>query len=95
MLPARLIYRLHAIRRMFERRISVEDVEQVIATGEVIEEYPEDQPYPSNLILGFVQERPLHVVAAENAPAGETIIITVYEPDPDRWDASFRRRLSP
>ena len=91
----RLIYRLHAIRRMFERRISAKHVEHVVASGEVIEEYPDDQPYPSRLILGFVDDRPLHVVGAENAAAGEMIIITVYEPDLERWDAGFRRRKRP
>jgi len=78
---------------MFERRITTGDVAHVLEMGEVIEQYPDDRPYPSRLILSFVCGRPLHVVAAENAGTGETIIITVYEPDPTRWDASFRRRL--
>lgn len=91
----RLVYRVHAIQRMFERRVSAEDVEQVLATGEMIEEYPEDRPYPSRLVLGTVDNRPLHVVAADNAVASETIIISVYEPEPRQWEAGFRRRKQP
>ncbi len=59
------------------------------------EEYPEDHPYPSRLVLGTVDNRPLHVVAADNTVASETIIITVYEPDPRQWEAGFRQRKLP
>jgi len=34
----------------------------------------------------------LHVVAADVETAGETIIITVYEPDPDIWNTDFRSK---
>jgi hypothetical protein len=48
----RLVFRVHALRRMFERHISVEDVEDVSQHGEMIENYPDDTPYPSRLMLG-------------------------------------------
>ena len=32
--------------------ISVEEILQALDSGEIIEEYPEDKPYPSCLILG-------------------------------------------
>jgi len=32
------------------------------------------------------------VVAAENAESGESIVITVYEPDPEEWDERYKRR---
>lgn len=86
----RLIFRVHALQRMAQRSISVEDVRQILEMGEVIEDYPEDFPYPSALFLGQIGERSLHVVAA-TTPA-ERIVITVYEPDPTRWDADLKRR---
>ena len=111
----RIIFRVHALRRMFERNITVEDVALVVRiaeliggqpdivrepefhtllgrASEVIENYPDDNPYPSRLLLGWCQERPLHVVVAENAQDDEWIIITAYEPDPAQWDADFKRR---
>lgn len=88
----RLVFRVHAVQRMFERNISREDVRAVLATGEVIREYPDDTPYPSRLILGWRGKRPLHVVAADNHTARETIIITVYQPDPDQWGPDFRSK---
>jgi hypothetical protein len=77
---------------MFERRITVEDVEAVLGAGEVIEEYPHDKPYPSRLVLGWRESGPLHVVAAENRSENEVIVITVYEPHPAQWGADFKRR---
>jgi hypothetical protein len=77
---------------MYERRISEEDVRHVVATGEVINEYPDDTPYPSRLLLGWCGNRPIHVVIAENTQAQEGIVITAYEPDPSKWEADFRRR---
>jgi hypothetical protein len=79
---------------MFERSIDETDIKAVLEQGEVIEDYPNDKPYPSQLILGWRGTRPLHVVAANNKADEETIIITVYEPDPEQWTADFRRRKS-
>ena len=88
----RIIFRVHALQRMFEREISRTEVFEVLSRGEVIENYPEDTPYPSYLLLGFAQDRPLHIVVADNQKAKETIIITVYEPDPKIWDEGFKGR---
>jgi len=93
--PHSLIFRVHAVQRMFQRGISEEEVRPIVDAGEVIEAYPEDRPDPGRLILGYAGDRPLHVIAADSAEAQETVIITVYEPDPARWDPSFRQRRSP
>ena len=61
-----LVFRVHAIQRMFERAITKENVRQALATGKTIEAYPEDQPYPSRLVLGWAGTRPIHVVVADN-----------------------------
>ena len=92
MVSGKLVFRVHALQRMFERRIGVEEVRHALATGETLESYPDDLPYPSRLVLGTSSGRPLHVVTAENAGADETIVITVYEPDPKLWNTDFRRR---
>lgn len=89
---APLIFRTHAIQRMFERRIGVDDVRHVLLTGEVVEDYPDDIPYPSHLILGWCGPRPIHIVAADDAEAKETIVITAYQPDPAQWEHGFKRR---
>ena len=87
-----IIYRIHAIQRMFERRISEENVRQVLQSGEVIEDYSDEMPFPSSLILGRRGERPLHVVMAENTKEDELVVITVYEPDSSQWKSDSRNR---
>lgn len=87
-----LVFRVHAVRRMFERGISDAAVRKIITEGETIEQYPDDTPYPSRLMLGFIGSRPLHVVVADNSDDEELIIITVYEPDPAKWDTAFKGR---
>jgi len=88
----RLIFRVHAIQRMFERGITAADVRHVVATGDTIEDYPDDSPYPSRLMLGWIGLRPLHVVVGEDRVGQAIIVITVYEPASSRWSSDFKRR---
>lgn len=62
----------------------------------IVEEYPDDRPYPSVLVLGRTGGgRPVHVVCAHAPEEDRLIVITVYEPDPNRWDEEFRQRRKP
>ena len=79
---------MHALQWMAQRNISAAELRHVLATGRVIEDYPNDTPCPSYLMLGWIGTRPLHVVAADQA----TIVITVYEPDPRQWTPDYARR---
>jgi hypothetical protein len=85
-------YRVHAVQRMFERNISENDILEVLKHGQVIQEYPDDTPYPSKLLMGKSADRVIHVVAAENHVDKEIIIITVYEPDPLKWEPGFLKK---
>lgn len=87
-----MMYRKHAIERMAQRGVTTGEVRQVVDNGETIEEYPDDTPYPSRLVLGHVEGRPLHVVVAYDADDDRAIIITVYEPNPTLWSDDFRTR---
>ena len=63
----------------------------VLERGERIEEYADDTPFPSYLMLGRFG-RNLHVVAADDPSADETLVITTYEPDPNEWEADLKTR---
>jgi len=89
-----IIFRVHAVKQMFARGISEVDVRAVLEDGEIIEESPEDLPYPSRLLLGWVDTRPLHIVASL-VGASTIAIITVYEPNDTRWESGFRVRKKP
>lgn len=82
----------HAITQMFERSISIEAVKSVVLKGEVIQSYLDDKPYPSFLILGYVDKRPLHVVVANEKSVGECIIVTAYQPSEKVWEDDFKTR---
>lgn len=89
----KIIFRAHAIKRMFQRHLNEKDVRFVLEKGETIESYPDDTPYPSRLVLGWLGNRPLHVVVADNTADDQTIVITVYEPRQDKWVRDFKRRI--
>jgi len=79
---------------MFERNISAKKVHQALEMGETIEDYSSEMPEPSRLILGFQGKRPFHVVTSENSETNETTIITVYIPDPNKWNKDSKSRRS-
>lgn len=77
---------------MEQRGISVDAVYLAADVGEAIEVYPDDTPYPSELILGWVGDMPLHIVLAYDEPADEFIVVTTYYPDKGLWQSNFRER---
>jgi hypothetical protein len=88
----RIVFSGHAIRQMFRRRLSKKDVIEAIDCGHVIIDYPDDTPYPSCLILGFVKEEPVHVVLAFDQDSQIEIVITAYVPDLHLWTDDFKSR---
>ena len=88
----RIIFSGHAVRQMFSRSIDENDVLDVIKNGQVIIDYPDDKPYPSRLILGFVKNVPVHVVFVFDKGQQTGIVITAYIPDPRLWSENFKSR---
>lgn len=87
-----LQWRCHALKMMVERGITRADVFQVLRDGDVIEDYPDDEPYPSGLVLGFVGDRPIHVLVALDDAGPDAYIVTVYQARPDRWEPDWMTR---
>jgi hypothetical protein len=73
----------HAKLRMAERLINTIDLEKAIKNGEIIEEYPDDKPCPSVLLLGKVNSKPIHIVIG--ICEDHIRIITEYIPSSKRW----------
>ncbi len=85
---------MHSRRRMDERGIRLRDVMNVIAHGEIIEQYPEDFPFPSCLVFGLTaSERCLHVVVSLNE--GHIYLITAYYPSESEWESDMKTRRVP
>lgn len=81
----------HIFVRLVQRGISMDDVTEVLLNGEIIEDYPDDYPYPSCLVFGIVSAKtPLHVVCGSNGE--ELWLITAYIPNTDIWKDDFKTR---
>lgn len=81
----------HASQRCIQRRITQQDIRNCIMTGEIIEQYPDDFPFPSCLIYGHTaDEKILHVVASDNGEASK--IITAYYPNTIKFETDLKTR---
>lgn len=90
--PDKLIFTGHALRQMFARQIDTAAVRAVVEQGATIADYADDQPYPSRLLLAFVDDRPLHVVLGYNQDQRIGYVVTAYSPDPTQWEPDFKTR---
>ena len=83
----------HAAHQSIIRHITMQEVQEAVKNGEILEDYPEDKYGPSCLIAGFTKSnRPLHIQCSY--PSRFLIkIITLYEPNPIKWiDFKIRRK---
>ncbi len=75
----------HASNSCEQRKISKEDIKNCILTGEIIEQYSGDFPWPSCLIFGRATDNTIiHVVASDTGEASK--IITAYVPDTEAFE---------
>lgn len=82
----------HADEELENDNIENEDLYYSVRNGEIIEDYPDDFPFPSFLIYGRDSAgRPIHSVWAYSDMEGLAILVTAYVPDPKRW-INFRKR---
>jgi hypothetical protein len=82
----------HADEEAEADHLSFDEIFFSVSQGEIIEEYPDDKPYPSCLIYGATfSDEPVHSVWAYNSNNQWAVLITVYRPDPQRW-VNWRKR---
>lgn len=82
----------HADEQSESDQLTFDEVYFSVLHGEIIEDYPDDKPYPSCLIYGQTfSGDPVHSVWAFNDENQWAVVITVYRPDADRW-INFRER---
>ena len=83
----------HILKKLLIRGITTTEVQEAISSSRIIEEYLDDYPYPSCLVLGLTfNNRLLHVVCAINDSDTELWLITAYVPDRDKWNEDFSKR---
>jgi len=83
----------HADEEAENDQLTFDEVYFSVLNGEVIEDYPDDKPYPSCLIYGQTfSGDPIHSVWAFNEQSKWAVLITVYRPDPSQWIDWRKRR---
>ena len=87
-----IFWRKHALEKMITRGISREEIIEVMRNGEVIRQYFEDRPFPSALVLGLPENRPIHVVVSFDETNEQIFVITAYEPDLTIFEPDFKTK---
>ena len=81
----------HAQNRCREPGIKQKDIRNCIMTGEIIEQYPDDFPFPSCLVYGYdLSNRVIHVVISSEGESGR--IITAYIPNTEKFQDDLKTR---
>ena len=82
----------HAVDQSIIRQIRLHEIVEAIANGQIIEDYPNDKYAPSFLICGVTPTgKTIHIQSSY--PSRPLVkIITVYEPDPNKWNNNFTVR---
>ena len=77
------VYSHHAEIERRADELTFAQVETAILTGEVLEQYPDTGRGESCLIVGFVEEIPVHIVCGWRGD--DIVLITVYIPGPPQF----------
>jgi hypothetical protein len=81
----------HFTDRLIKRGIEYDNIIYAIMNGEIIENYPDDYPYPSVLIFGqTVEHDNIHIVAGLGD--GELYLVTAYHPSNAKWENDYKTR---
>ena len=85
-------WRKHVFQRLAEPDITQDEVIHILTSGEQIEDYSDDKPYPCALFLGWIEDKPLHVLVILDEMNRLAYIITAYEPSLEYFEFDFKTR---
>ena len=76
--------------------ILLRDLVASVASAELVEDYPAFAKGPCVLVLQRDRNGdPVHVLwGIPRGEDGPAVLVTAYRPDPKRWDAAMKRRLT-
>jgi hypothetical protein len=84
----------HAHQEMVEEEITLDQLQEAIASCQLLENYPQHLRGACCLLNGQTRGgRPLHIVCTAAQPV--LIVITVYEPQFPKWITPTQRREQP
>jgi len=79
------------MERCRERGITVKDIRSAIMSGEIIENYPDDFPFPSCLVCGKSEKDTIiHICMSDEGESSK--VITAYFPSSEKWESDLMTR---
>lgn len=85
----KLVFSSHAEEERMDEGLTVEEVITAILNDEILEQYPDTGRGISCLVLGFVGEKPIHIVCGWR---GDSVaVVTVYIPAPPHFSDPWTR----
>ena len=84
----------HAITKLVDLDLARQNVEQALLTCDMIEDYLLlHRPLPDCLVLGWFGDGcPIHAVIGIDEQNDRLFVITIYRPNPERWDHEYKTR---
>jgi len=82
----------HAFDKLRLLDCTFAEFDLALGAAEIIEESVVGSEQVKQLLLLVDWTTPLHVVVVVDDARQEERVVTIYEPDPDRWSQDYRRR---
>jgi len=83
----------HARNERSNDNLTLQQVEEALLSGKILEHYPDTGRGDSCLIVGFAGEAAIHVVCGWSGPEqAELVLITVYKPGPPKFVDPWTRK---
>lgn len=89
----KILWSFHAVKKLRIEELRKSQIEDALKNCVLVEDYHVvGRPLPDCLVLGFINEEPVHVVVALDEDFDRILIITVYKPSTERWGDGWKKR---
>lgn len=85
-------WKRHALKKLLERDIRRAEIFGALENFEIVESYAHEKAIPSFLLLGYYENKALHIVTAVDEIEEILWVITVYAPSPEEWEQDLKTR---
>jgi hypothetical protein len=90
----RIRWSYHVTMRLKQRKLTAQVLSDSMASLDLMESYPDDKYLPSFLLRGVVEGLVFHALIATDVEGDNVRVVTMYLPDPNKWDVAGRKRRS-
>jgi len=89
----KILWSFHAVQKLRIEELRKSQIEDAFKNCVLVEDYDVGaRPLPDCLVLGFINEEPVHAVVALDEDFDRILIVTVYRPSAERWKDGWKKR---